>query len=244
MKPLLLLVLVATPALAAPMAGDKSRYEACLAMARTTPERGIELAQAWRIEGGGVPARHCLAIAQFGRKDYPEALKSFEAAARASATAQDGQAVSLWAQAADAALIAGKPDLAVNFLDEALKGDLSPRAAASLRVTRAEALVDLKRTTDAAADLETATTLDPTVRYGWLLKATLARRAGDLKSAEAAILKAAETEPGSAEVQLEAGNIASAQGNAELARAAWQAAAAADPESPAGKAAAKALSGD
>jgi tetratricopeptide (TPR) repeat protein len=241
MKPLLLLVLIATPALAAPMASDKSRYAACLSMARATPERGIESAQAWRIEGGGVPARHCLAIAQFGVRDYAEALKSFEAAATASAAAKDGQAVSLWAQGADAALIAAKPDLALRFLDEALKGDLSPKAAAALRVTRAEALVDLKRPAEAMTDLETATTLDPATRYGWLLKATLARRTGDLKAAEAAILKAAEVDPDSAEVQLEAGNIASAQGNATLARAAWQAAADADPDSVAGKAATKAL---
>jgi tetratricopeptide (TPR) repeat protein len=241
MKPLLLLSLIAAPALAAPMAGDKSRYEACLSVARSSPERGIESAQAWRIEGGGVPARHCLAIAQFGRKDYGSALQSFEAAATASATAQDGLAASLWAQGADAALIAAKPDVALRFLDQALEGDLSPKAAAALRLTRAEALVDLKRLPEAASDLETATTLDPAVPYGWLLKATLARRNGDLKSAEAAILKAAEFDPGSAEVQLEAGNIASAQGNAALARAAWQAAAEADPASAAGKAAAKAL---
>lgn len=244
MKPLLLLALVATPALAAPMASDKSRYEACLAMARGTPERGIESAQAWRIEGGGVPARHCLAIAQFGVRDYAASLTSFEAAANASAAARDGQAVSLWAQGADAALLAAKPAVALRFLDEALKGDLSPKAAATLRVTRAEALVDLKRPTEAMADLDTATTLDPGVRDGWLLKATLARRNGDLKTAESAILKAAESDPGSAEVQLEAGNIASAQGNATLARAAWQAAADADPDSIAGKAAAKALAAE
>lgn len=246
MKRVLLLALLAAqaaiaPALAAPMASDKSRYDACLAMARTEPQRGIEAAQAWRIEGGGVPARHCLAIAQFARKDYAEALKSFAGAARDSETALDGQAVVLWSQAADAALIAGKPDAALGFLDAALRGDLSPRAAASLRVTRAEALVDLKRTTEAAADLDTATTLDPQVRFGWLLKATLARRSGDLKTAEAAILKAAEVEPGSADVQLEAGNIASLQGNEELARAAWAAAAEADPTSATGRAAAKAL---
>ena len=249
MKPLLLLALIAAPAYAdrastTTMAGDKSRYETCLALARTTPDRGIEAAQAWRIEGGGVPARHCLAIAQFGRKDYPESLRNFEAAALASDAARDGQATSLWVQAADAALIAAKPDLAVRFLDAALKGDLSPRAAASLHVTRAEALVDLKRSAEAATDLDTATALDPQVRFGWLLKATLARRAGDLKAAEAAILKAAASDPGSAEVQLEAGNIASLQGNETLARAAWQAAADADPTSPTGLAALKALRGD
>lgn len=241
---LLLMLLVAGPAAAAPMAGDSSRYRACLALAKSAPERGIETAQAWRIEGGGVPARHCLALAQFGRQDYAEALKSYEAAAIASAAATDGQTVSLWSQGADAAMIAGKPDVAVRFLDNALKGDISARAQASLRMTRAEALVDLKRPEEAAKDLDTATQLYPEVPFGWLLKATLARRMNDFKLAEASILKAAASDPDSADVQFEAGNIAAAQGNDQLARAAWLAAAQASPDSAAGIAASKALAGD
>ena len=208
------------------------------------PQRGIETAQAWRIEGGGIPARHCLALAQFAAKDYAEALLSYEGAATASQAAKDGQAVSLWSQGADAAMLAGKPDAAVRFLDKALAGDVSDKAQASIRVNRAEALVDLKRNSEAAADLDKATKLDPAVRYGWLLQATLARRMADFKTAEAAILKAAELEPDSADVQFEAGNIAAAQGKDSLARAAWLAAARADPDSPAGLAANKALQGD
>ncbi|MBC7520950.1 MAG: hypothetical protein H7268_07645 [Sandarakinorhabdus sp.] len=241
---LLALLFVAAPALAAPMASDKSRYDACIAIAQAEPQRGIETAQAWRIEGGGIPARHCLALAQFAAKDFAEALLSYEGAAMASEAAKDGQAVSLWSQGADAAMLAGKPDAAVRFLDKALAGDVSDKAQASIRVNRAEALVDLKRNSEAAADLDKATKLDPAVRYGWLLQATLARRMADFKTAEAAILKAAELEPDSADVQFEAGNIAAAQGKDSLARAAWLAAARADPDSPAGLAANKALQGD
>jgi Flp pilus assembly protein TadD len=76
---------------------------------------------------------------------------------------------------------------------------------------------------------------------GWLLRATLARRMGNLDAAETAILKAAAQNPDSAEVQFEAGVIAAANGNLELARTAWIAASSADPESVAGQAAAKAL---
>jgi tetratricopeptide (TPR) repeat protein len=241
---LLALVLVGAPAIAAPMASDKSRYAACIAIAQAEPQRGIETAQAWRIEGGGIPARHCLALAQFTAKDYAAALASYEGAAIASDAAKDGQAVNLWSQGADAAMLAGKPHAAVHFLDKALAGDLSDRAQASIRVNRAEALVDLKRYPEASADLDKATRLDPKVRYGWLLQATLARRMGDFKLAEAAILKAAEQEADSADVQFEAGNIAAAQGKDALARAAWLAAARADPDSPAGLAANKALQGD
>lgn len=247
MKPGLFLLLLAAsaPALAAPMASDHGRYEACLAMVKSAPDRAIESAQGWRIDGGGVPARHCLALAQFAKSDYAEALKSFESAASASEVAKDGQAVTLWSQGADAAMLANQPEAAVRFLGRAIAGaggiTLSPRAEAMLRLTRAEALVDLKRNADAATDLDTATKLDPDVPYGWLLKATLARRMGDFKGAEAAILVAAEREPESADIQYEAGNIAAAQGNDRLARTAWLAAARADPDSPAGIAASKAL---
>jgi tetratricopeptide (TPR) repeat protein len=263
MKPglFLLLLAVSTPALAAanpaampaaiaPMAGDRSHYGACLALVKSDTDRAIENAQSWRIEGGGVPALHCLALAQFQRQQYPEALKSYESAATASEAAHDGQAVTLWSQGADAAMIANQPATAVRFLGRAIgdgKGNgaggitLSPRAEAALRVTRAEALVDLKRNAEAATDLDTATKADPETPYGWLLKATLARRMGDFKTAETAILLAAQREPESADVQYEAGNIAAAQGNDQLARTAWLAAARAEPDSPAGIAASKAL---
>ncbi len=237
--PLLLLV-AATGATEA----DRGRYAACVALTRADPSRAIETAQAWRVENGGTGALHCLALAQFARRDYPAAFAAFDGAVKASQAAGDGQAVVLLAQAADAALTVGQPDKALGFLDRALSSDgtaLSPRVEAALRVTRAEALVDLKRDKDAAADLKRATEIDPQVADGWLLRATLARRMGELEGAEAAILKAAEQTPDSAEVQYEAGLIAALKGNMELAKAAWAAAANADPESVAGKAAAKAL---
>lgn len=248
MKTVMLLALLATPALAAPMASDVGRYQACLALVKSAPENAIETAQAWRIENGGVPALHCLALAQFARAEYPAALANFEKAAQGSVAAGDGKAVTIMSQAADAAMLAGQPAAAIGFLDTAIAGPggitLSPRAEASLRVTRAEALVDVKRNKDAAADLDAATKLDPDVPFGWLLKATLARRMGDFKTAEAAILQAATREPDSADIQYEAGNIAAAQGNDQLARTAWIAAARADPDSAAGIAANKALIGD
>ena len=235
----LLLLIAATDA-------DRGRYAACLSLARSDPARAIEMAQAWRVENGGTGALHCLALAQFARRDYPAAFTAFDGAVRVSQAAGDGQGVVLLAQAAEAALAADQPGKALAYLDRALASGgelaaLTPSAEAALRVTRAEALVDLKRDKDAAADLERATEIDPQVADGWLLRATLARRMGDLEGAEAAILKAAAQTPDSAEVQYEAGVIAALKGNIDLAKAAWAAAANADPDSVAGTAAAKAL---
>lgn len=251
MRMALLLLLAATPAFGqagtglAPSAGDRSRSNACMALVRSDPARAVANAQAWRIEGGGAAARHCLALAELARGDNAAALKSFEGAAQASATARDGQAVTIWAQGAEAALLAGQPEVAVRFIGVALAGDsgitLSPRAEAVLRLTRAEALVDLKREAEAAADLALVTARDPAAPTGWLLQATLARRMGDLKLAESAILEAGRRAPEDAAIQYEAGNIAAARGDMTLARTAWTAAAAAEPDSIAGAAAAKAL---
>ena len=205
-----MILLALTLMAAEPMASDRSRYAACLALAKSEPGRAIETAHAWRIENGGVGALHCLALAQFERKEYTAAFGSFEAAAKASQVTGDGQAVILLSQGADAALLAGQPDVALRFLGEAIGGagtSVSPRVEAALRVTRAEALVDLKRDKEAATDLDRAVTRTPD----------------------------------SAEVQYEAGNIAAAKRDMALAKTAWAAAAAADPESMAGLAAAKAL---
>lgn len=245
MRLVLLGLLAAAPALAQTSASDRSRSYACMALVRSDPGRAIANAQAWRIEGGGAAARHCLALAQFARGDTAAALQSFEGAALASVAASDGQAVTIRAQAADAALLAGQPEAAVRFLSAALAGAggivLSPRAEATLRLTRAEALVDLRREAEAAADLAAATTRDPDIPAGWLLRATLARRMGNITLAESAILEAGQRAPEDAAVQYEAGNIAAAQGNMALARTAWTAAARAEPDGVAGQAAEKAL---
>jgi tetratricopeptide (TPR) repeat protein len=142
-------------------------------------------------------------------------------------------------------MIAEQPADAVRFLTRALARpggtELSPRAEADLLTTRAEAHVAAGKPDLAMADLTRATTLSPEYFTPWLLKATLARRGGDLVTAEAALLKAAALAPDSADVELEAGNIASAKGDTALARQAWEAAAADAPDTPAGQAAAAAL---
>lgn len=236
-------VLVASPALAAP--SDPTRYAACIELAPKDPARAMQLAYAWRIEGGGVAARHCLAVAQMNARHYEAALKTYEAAGQASEEARDGQSVALWRQAAEAAMIAEQPADAVRFLTRALAKpggqELSSRAEADLLTGRAEAQVAAGKLEAGMADLTRATGLSPDFFTPWLLKATLARRGGDLVTAEAALLKAATLAPESADVELEAGNIAAAKGDLVLARQAWESAAADSPDTPAGQAAASAL---
>ena len=241
--PLLAPLLLATPVRAAP--SDPGRYAACIELAAKDPARALQMAYGWRLEGGGVAARHCLAVAQMRAGHHEAALKSYEAAGQASEDARDGQAVPLWRQAAEAAMIAERPADALRFLTRALArpagAELSPRAEADLLTFRAEVQVDLKQPAAAMADLARATSLSPEFFTPWLLMATLARRSGDLPAAEAALLKAAALAPDSADVELEAGHIAAAKGDMALARQAWEAAAADGAGTPAGQAATAAL---
>jgi tetratricopeptide (TPR) repeat protein len=173
------------------------------------------------------------------------ALKSYDAAVAASLAAADGQTVAILRQAGEAAMIAERPADAERFASQALATpggiELSGRARADLLLLRAEARVAQAQPAPAMADLDAATAAAPELAMAWLLKATLARRGGDLAAAEAALVKAADLAPDMPDVVLEAGNLAAARGNMALARTAWEAAAADGAGTPAGAAASLAL---
>ncbi|MBV8971884.1 MAG: tetratricopeptide repeat protein [Sphingomonadaceae bacterium] len=237
----LLLLLAAAPAVAA-APGDGERYRQCLDLARSDSARAIDAATAWRGEGGGVPARHCLALAYSARGDDAAAAAELAAAARAAEAAHDAHAADLWGQAGNAALLAKQGGAAIaDFTAGITVAGSEPVRLAALLTDRARALVEANRTTEARADLTRATSLDPSSADGWLLLATLDRRLGDLPAAERAILEAARREPGDPDIALEAGNIAGAEGRLDLARTEWKKVVTQAPGSDAAAVAAKAL---
>ena len=242
----MIIALAALLAAAAPAdSGDAQRYQACLATAGSEPAKAIPEATKWIGAGGGVPARHCLALAYLANKEYVPASLALEGAARAAEALKDPHVGELWGQAGNAALMGGKNDAAVGYFTSAVAATGNdPQGRAEVLIDRARALVELKRLDEARADLTQATTLEPESPFGWLLRATLARRQNDLKGAESSIMEAVRRAPDDADVQLEAGNIAAAKGEPDLARQAWTAAAAAAPGSPAAIAASQALAGN
>jgi len=224
-------------------ADQAARYDACLGLIETNPEQAIDRATQWRGQAnGGVPARHCLALALAAKGNYAEAATALEATARAAEAEHDPNVADLWGQAGNAALLSGKPAVAAGYLTSgiAASGAASGRTAALL-ADRARASVELDKLADARADLDRATRLDPQAPVGWLLRATLARREHDLPAAERAILEAGHHAPGDPDIGLEAGNIAAAQGRTALAHRAWHAVVTGAPGSPAAAAAAKLL---
>ena len=221
---------------------EAERYQTCLATAGREPALAVTEATKWLGGGGGVPARHCLALAYLAQQQYIPAALALEAAAQAAAAAKDPHVGELWGQAGNAALAGNDAARALGYFTTALGTGVLGVDRAEVLIDRARAAVELKRDAAARTDLDEAVRLDPASPYGWLLRATLARRDGDLKSAETSILEAGKRAPEDPDVALEAGNIAVAQGNLTLARQAWSAAAASSPPgSPANVAASQAL---
>ena len=58
------------------------RYTDCMALARNEPLKALPVAEKWNGEGGGLGARHCVAIAMFEAGRYVQAATQFEAIAR------------------------------------------------------------------------------------------------------------------------------------------------------------------
>lgn len=233
----LLLALAAAQAGAAPHSP-----ESCAAAVNATPDKAVELANDWRIKGGGLDARQCLgqAYAKLGR--WAPAATAFEQAATEAQAAKDRRQGDFWVQAGNAWLAAKDPAKARKAFDAALiAGVGSPELQGEVHLDRARALVALGDAAGARADIDKALSLVPGDPFGWYLSAALAQREGNLARARADIAKAVAGAPDDADVLLLAGNIAGLSGELDAARNFFTRAANAAPESPAGKAASAAL---
>jgi tetratricopeptide (TPR) repeat protein len=234
----------ASPAVAAPVPTvEETRFKACVALIDEDPAKAITEADNWRLSGnGGVLSRQCLGMAYAAQERWLPALAAFEQAARQAETLRDSRAARIWVQAGNAGLAAGDAPRAQSAFNAALAaGVLKGAEAGEVHLDRARALVLQRQNAAARTDLDAALKLVPQDPLGWLLSATLARRMGDLKRAQADIAEAAKRSPDDASVALEAGNIAALSGADEAARTAWSAAVKLAPDSPAGKSAAAAL---
>jgi len=221
-----------------------ARFQACVDAAAAAPDEGIAQAEKWRIEGGGFYARQCLGFAYARAERWSAAVIALEQAAEeAERGGEAAHSARLWAQAGNAALAAGNPARARDNLDAALARGLPDGIdKGEAFLDRARALVALDDLAAARESIDHAMELAPQDPLGWLLSATLARRQGQMRLAQAHIARAVKMSPDDASVALEEGNIAILTDHEDIARAAWSRAARLAPQAPAGKAAADNLS--
>lgn len=224
------------------ISGDAARVAACQKLVATDPKAAVDQATAWADRDRSVPARQCLGLAFVAVERWVPAEAALAQAAAQADADHDLRGPRLWSQAANAALAGDQPAKAREDLDHALGSTGLPQALkGEAWVDRARADVALDDLPQARIDMDKGLALVSQDPFAWYLSASLARRQNDLVRAQkdiAIALKSAADDPS---VQLEAGNIYAAAGNAEAAHAAWTRAAQIAPDTPEGKAAAAAL---
>jgi len=230
------------PAKAATSTKEPPRFSECMDLATGDPAAGQAAALKWRLEGGGMLARQCLGVAYANQQRWASAAGAFEEAAHEAELAKDDRAPNYWQQSGNAWLAAGDPAKARSALDAALAaGTLKGLAVGEVHLDRARALVAAGDLEGARSDLDSALLDAPKDPLGWLLSATLARRAHDLKRAAKDIAEALRLASDDASVHLEAGNIAAEAGDEANARTSWGRAIELDPGGPVAATARKAL---
>lgn len=224
-RTLMLALLLAAPMAAmADPAADRARYQACVALAQQDPARAEAEAIAFQGAGGGIPARHCRALAQLAGGKPAAAADTLAEAAEAADASRNAFAADLWAQAGNAAFLAERNEEAARYLTNAIAGagPYSPLRLASFHIDRARVRAELGQLAEARADLDQAIRLSPDDPAAWMLSAALARRQGDLGRAAADIERATARAGGDPDVLFEAGNVAAAGGDMENARRLWE----------------------
>lgn len=221
---------------------EQDRLAHCLARAATDPDAALVEAQIWlgesRDTGQQVRANHCLGVLRASSGDFDAALEAFAQAVAGVPQEQAVAAVPLMAMAGNAALAAGKADVAVGWLDRALAargGTDNAAQLAAIQIDRARALVALGRLAEAGGALDEVHRLAPENAEGWLLSATLARRQDQLDRAQRDIELAARFDPRDPQIGLEAGLIAVLSGRDDAARKSWESVVATDAGGEAGK---------
>lgn len=216
-----------------PAPAPDTRYQSCLDLATNDPRAALNMAERYRLTGGGAKASECKGLALTQEADWRGAAAAFEQAAHEAATASDPLATRYWAQAGNAWLAASDPVKAHAALDAALQpGTLAGQDKGEALLDRARSLVAAGELPAARTDLDAALDAVPADPLAWLLSATLARRMGDMPRAKGDIEQALKLSADDASVQLEAGNIAAVDGDADGAKAAWQQAIRLAPGSP------------
>ncbi len=210
------------------------RYRACIARTASNPEAARKAAELWLTKEGGVPAKHCLALALIALNKPAEGAQWLEEAERDMADrkglgavgAQGGPGLqaALLSQAANAWMMAQDYDRAYSALTDALA--VLPVADKDKRIEvlsdRARALAAQNRWKDAIGDLGSAIALDDKRVELYVLRATAYRRLGEFKLADADLTRALALDGDNAAALLERGNLRRFEGNNEAARQDWE----------------------
>jgi tetratricopeptide (TPR) repeat protein len=219
-----------------PVADDG--YGACMALARTAPDKALDRAETLWTQGAANPARHCLAVALIAKGRLREAGKVLFDLAGQSAKAGPTEQAELFAQAGRAWIGAGRSEQAEAALSRALL--LAP-GNGGYHIDRAVARGNAGRNFAALEDLNDALQIAPGNIEALVLRAAAWRRVGARDLAEQDVAEALRLDPRRAGAWIEWAKLAEAAGDTAGATAAYRQALKIYPSGPAGTSARAAL---
>lgn len=168
---------------------DTERYEACLEQIEHDADMAYEDALAWRFDGGGWPARHCVARALIALGEEEEGAFRLQALAEAPDGGPTSMKVVFLAEAGEAWMVAGHPSEARRAYSRGV--ELSPQSA-PLWLGRARAAAALGEWAAVEADAAQVIAHEPGNYDGWRTRAEARLELGDLAAAERDMERALE----------------------------------------------------
>lgn len=192
-----------------------SSYRGCTGLASSDPQAAYEAAETWRVDGGGLPARHCEALALSGLGQHAEAARSLEdiaAAIRSGGAFEIGAETparprliaELYAQAGNAWLLGEVPENALAAFSQGLiEAEAAPEALLELYIDRAHVAVAMAEFDFALGDIDRALARDPGRVEALLLRATALRALGRADEAGVALERALMNAPDNRRALLE-----------------------------------------
>jgi regulator of sirC expression with transglutaminase-like and TPR domain len=179
------------------------KYQACMALSKSAPQKAFDNAINWHGLGGGDAANHCIAIALIGLGQFKESAERLEELALNVKQKADIK-VGLLAHAAQAWILADESIRAEEVLTAALK--LAPRSAL-IMIDRAQARAGQTNFTGAIKDLNQAIKLDSHLADAFVFRASAYRQLNKLTKALIDAEEALRLQPKHPEGLLERGNL-------------------------------------
>lgn len=193
-------------------------YRDCVALAGRRPVEAFEAALNWIDQGGGIPARHCAALALSSQGIHDEAANRLEKIAEDMLRDAPAKRAEILGQAGNAWLLAGQVERAVAVFSTGLK--LAP-GMVDLYIDRARAYANVGDIERARTDLDDALAISPDWIEALVFRASARRQLGDQAGARKDVERALVLEPRHAEGLLERGMINRIGGNERAARSDW-----------------------
>jgi len=196
----------------------EKKYASCMKLAKAAPQKALEEAITWAGLSGGDAAKHCIAVALLGLKQYKQAAIRLETLADNIQKSKEFKAA-LLGQAGQAWLVQGNLSKADNVLTTAIY--LDPKNWA-LYVDRAQVAALQKDLARALKDLDHALDNEPNNVDALVFRASAKRQLNQSDGAVIDIGRALSIEDGHLEGLLERGILRLTLNDLKGARADWQ----------------------